>query len=511
MAASDKQNVLARMLGAIRGDSKRLAPAHDHYDGWMNFTTGAGTALDKTRHTFYAPLQPLTDGELEALYYGDDISARAIDDRADEMFRRGYKLEGSQKDDVSAALRLLDVDCRLRDVIGWGDLYGGAGVVMGVDDGQDPREPLNVEASRGIKFLNVVDRRHLHPLTYYSDALSPKFGMPERYTITPAFGGGSGYGATNIEVHESRILVHRATRVDPVAMRRLDGWSYSALQRPYDVIRQFANAYAAAGQLMYDAGQGVLRVSKLIAQLGSPNRQKILERFMMFDQQRWSGRTAIVDKDGEDFTRQPVQVAGIADLLDRFMMRLASAYRMPVTLLMGRSPAGENATGESDLQLWRESVKRDQVAKLEPMLHRLVMIQTAGNWDGKTGESANGIEWIALQEPDDEATEKVEYIRAQRWALYGPGNGGMGALTGEQICAIEFAKKPIEDVVDSEALMKAIKADNELLKNPPKQPPPNAATFTGKPPAPGAPNDGSTSGTQSPAPPAEDARGTPQR
>lgn len=479
MGVADKQNVLARVLDAIRDRQPEPLPQIARFDSWQNFATGAGTSIDKTRHTFFAPLRQLDYGELESLYYGDDICARVVDDRADEMFRRGYQLEGTQKQDVLTLFRSLGVDGHLRDDVGWGNLWGGAGMVLGVDDGQDPTMPLNLEAVRGLKFINVVDRRYLQPTKFYDQPLSPKFGQPERYVITPAFGGGY---SQNVEVHETRIIIHRATRIDPITSRRIAGWSYSVLQRPYDVIRQFANSYAAAGQLMYDAGQGVLKVSKLIQLLASSQRQKLLDRLMQADQQRYAGRIMVIDKDGEDFSRNPVQVAGVPDLLDRFMMRLAAATRMPVTRLMGRSPAGENATGASDEQMWYDSVKRDQVSTLEPMVFRLLMIATAGKWDGKSGENANGIDWIGLEEPDDEAAEKVELMRAQRWAIYGPGQTGIGALTGEQIAAIEFLKKPIEDVVDDAALMKAINDDNELLKNPPKTPPPSMAAFTGAPP-----------------------------
>ena len=40
---------------------------------------------------------------------------------------------------------------------------------------------------------------------------------------------------------------------------------------------------------------------------------------------------------------------GLPDVYDRVMMDVAGAAKTPVTKLFGRSPAGMNATGESDM------------------------------------------------------------------------------------------------------------------------------------------------------------------
>ena len=47
---------------------------------------------------------------------------------------------------------------------------------------------------------------------------------------------------------------------------------------------------------------------------------------------------------------------------------LSSLTNIPQTLLFGRSPAGMNATGESDLENWYNFVERIQKLMLKPNL-----------------------------------------------------------------------------------------------------------------------------------------------
>lgn len=450
-----KRGLLTRVWDAIVGKQ----------DGWINQTTGAGDiSRDKMMQGFFGPIQTLDYGELESLYYGDDVCERIVDALPDEAFRRGYELEGPLADKVEDLIKPLDCNVKLRDGFGWARLWGGAALVLGVDDGQDSTMPLNVKAAKGIKFINVVDRRYINPVTYYEEALSPKFGLPKTYQVTPAFGGPQSATGANILVHETRLVRFWGTRIDPITTRRLAGWSYSVLQRPYDVIRMFASGFQAAGQLMYDAGQGVFKVTGLAQQMTGPNKNAILQRFANLDMQRWAGRILLVDKDGEDFDRKPVQISGVSDLLEHFEMRLAAAARMPVTLLMGRAPAGLDATGESDMRQWYDSVKSAQINTVEPALVKILDILTMGGW---SADETNKVVWAGLEEPNDKDDAEVDKIEAETFQIY----NAVGALSGEQIALMKFAKKSAEDVIDEDALAQVVEADYELAKNPPPTPP----------------------------------------
>ncbi|MFP3681974.1 DUF1073 domain-containing protein, partial [Pseudomonas sp. SIMBA_041] len=56
------------------------------------------------------------------------------------------------------------------------------------------------------------------------------------------------------------------------------------------------------------------------------------------------------------------------------MLDISGASEIPVTRLFGRSPAGMNATGESDLQNYYEVVQQQQESTLGPILDKLLPI-----------------------------------------------------------------------------------------------------------------------------------------
>ncbi|MCG6197883.1 DUF1073 domain-containing protein, partial [Anoxybacillus sp. LAT_38] len=57
-----------------------------------------------------------------------------------------------------------------------------------------------------------------------------------------------------------------------------------------------------------------------------------------------------------------------------FMLDIAGACQIPVTKLFGRSPAGMNATGESDMQNYYEVIQQQQESILGPVLDKLLPI-----------------------------------------------------------------------------------------------------------------------------------------
>jgi hypothetical protein len=81
----------------------------------------------------------------------------------------------------------------------------------------------------------------------------------------------------------------------------------------------------------------------------------------------------ILNKD-DDFQTHQYTFSGLNDIYESFMLDVAGAAEIPVTKLFGRSPAGFNATGESDSKNYYETIEQKQTSKLEPVLDKLLPI-----------------------------------------------------------------------------------------------------------------------------------------
>jgi phage-related protein (TIGR01555 family) len=435
------------------------------YDAWQNSLIGYGTSRDKVTAGGFAVLEPLSWVELQNLYYGDDIAARICDAKPEDMLRRGFKLEDyAGADELDDQLEQLGFEEKIGLAMTWANVYGGACLVIGADDGQEPMYPLDVERVRSVKFLNVVDRRFVYPISYYQDPQKAGFGEPEVYQVVSGLGGTIGF------VHESRMIRFFGIKADPVTARSLGGWGYSVLQRVYEVMRQFATAFGSASQLTVDAGQAVFKIDGLLRMIASGEEQVMLGRMASVDMQRSSGRAVVLDSESEEFERQTVSLGGLSDILEMMMLRMSGAAKMPQTKLFGRSPSGMNATGESDMEQWYEECAAGQRKQLKPTFVKMLNVLTAGKWDGD-------VVFPPMQDPDEKKQADTDLVKAQTWKIYAV---DIQAIQPEQVALAQFGDTPVE--VDVVALKKIVELETKLAleeaKNPPPPPPmlPGAAT-----------------------------------
>jgi uncharacterized protein len=82
-------------------------------------------------------------------------------------------------------------------------------------------------------------------------------------------------------------------------------------------------------------------------------------------------RGVLIDSE-EDFGRQQTPIAGLPEILEKFMFRVAAASDMPASMLFGQAPAGLNATGESDIRFYYDHLKNQQDRHLRPALEKLL-------------------------------------------------------------------------------------------------------------------------------------------
>lgn len=534
-----------RWLDKLLG--RDLRPNVYRQDNWVNPYLGFGTPRDKMIASCYQVDVLLNSMELDALYYGSDVAAKIVDFRPREMFRRGYEVridgtddeedepvdsadepddaeipvtfdaadypaeddeeerdepaptDDSQDTDIPDQLmsraRELELDKKLLSAFIWGRLYGGCLVILGLNDGQGMSQPLVDERVRELLYVHVIDRRYALAMTYYSDPLHPKFGMPETYQIgDPMFGNWS-------IVHESRCIRIEGVEVDARRRRQNAGWGHSVLQRPYETLRDFSTAFQAAGYMLSDASQGVFKLHGLIDAIAAKQEAAIQARMQLVDMSRGVARSVLLDAgQNEEFSKVSTSFAGVSDMLDRFMLRLSAAADMPVTILMGRSPSGLNATGESDFRAFYATVESDQKNILKPILQRVyeLIAYSLGIRD------IDGLDFYfcPLWSPTDKEEADLELAVAQKDQIY----LNLGVLHPSEVALSRYGGGQFSQSteIDVDSRKKELKNDIKMALNPPA-PPPIAAGKPGQPPNKNAPPPQANNGNLAPnqAPPGQ--------
>ncbi len=466
--------------------SRLWTAARSRLDGWQNVLTGIGVyGVDKSESAQILPVVDIDDEMLTWLYDGDDVAARIVNAVVDDSLRQGYEIvitpDEDNKDSLMAAKQagadvVADLEDRLQatqklsDAWSWGRLFGKGFVYMLADEGgnTDQSEPLNTKRLRRIDSLMILDRRDLYPSRYYSDPSSPKFGEVSHYRIQSIGDSNNvnGQQMIGLEIHESRLLVFGGARTTIRKRAERMSCDLSVLQRVHDVIRDFNMSWKALSNMLAAASQGVFKMQGLIELIAGGEQAIMQQRMGLVDVQRSVGRSLVMDAENESYEQIATHFTGVPDSLRVFMLRISSAAEMPLTKLMGQSPAGMNATGESDRIIWAETVESQRHHNLEPELVRLadlVMLSSDGPTKGRLPERWE-LEWPALIHMTDEQVATIRKTIADADKIYldtgvafpeeiaisrfGPGGWSMETMLQLEDRAEILKGEPLDDDTD---------------------------------------------------------------
>lgn len=412
-------------------------------DGWQNVVTGVGTALDK-RTGGTVTLDIVPDIEARDLWRASDLAKRIIEELPKDALREGIQIKMDDKEIAEDVIAFL-ADLPGPSIVGKGAIaswtrarqferaYGGAAIFPVINDAAGSLDvPLDENNIQSIVRLQVFEARQLQPLSYYQDPEHPKFGEPEVYQVMPLTSHG---GESYATIHETRLIIYPGIRVsaEDLAGCRM-GWGDNVLTPVRSVLNDFELSFGGAAHLLQDFAQGVIKLdglAEIVAMDGTGSASKRLELM------NWarSMLKAIVMDSKDSFERVTTNLTGLPEMIDRFMFRLAAAANMPVTKLMGMSPAGMNATGESDTRGWYDTVSSDQTYQL-PMIERLVQLVLLSK-DGPAGgiEPDNwSVEFPPLWQPSETETANARKAQAETDAIY----LDRGVLSPEEVARARF-------------------------------------------------------------------------
>lgn len=389
-------------------------------DGFQNVLTGVGTSRSKTSAGGYVPDDILTPPELETLFECNDLAAKIVAKPVEDALRDGFSLRrrnakpGTFTEESTAILdRLKELD--LREAVkrggAFGRLLGGAGSVLGVAGGGALDTPLDDTKVTRVERLLEWTRQEMVATEWELD------GTASVYWWSPTPKGGR--AIQPMRIHRSRLLVYPGALTTPRSRSHNQYWDLSVLQRVLSALRSFDGMFASTDAMFADASQAVFRLQGLIqglAEADGEGQQDVQTRLAMMDVLRSTAKAIVLDagdetgRGAEDFSVVDRATLGTLDkVIGQYYVRLAAAANMPLTVLLGMAPQGMNATGESDMVLYFNTVDAYRRDVLEPRILRVVRMvaQELGDTQPKDWE----VVWpeLARPKPLDVATaEKMK-------------------------------------------------------------------------------------------------------
>ena len=152
-------------------------------------------------------------------------------------------------------------------------------------------------------------------------------------------------------------------------------WGVPEYMRIHRAVRDAEVAHGSSVKLLDRAVQAVYSMKGLTTELAMEGGEdRILQRLQLIDMARGLMNTVTVDADGEDYSFRQFSFSGVSEVIDTTCNYLSALTNIPQTILFGRSPAGMNSTGQSDMENWYSYVERIQKRVLKNNLRYLLAV-----------------------------------------------------------------------------------------------------------------------------------------
>ena len=181
-------------------------------------------------------------------------------------------------------------------------------------------------------------------------------------------------------------------------------------------LRETVTAHTDSVKLLERSVQAIYSMKGLASLLTTDDGEnQVLKRLQLVDTSRGLLNSIAIDSEGEQYDFKTFQFSGVKDVIDATCNMLSALTNIPQTILFGRSPAGMNATGDSDFESYYNFVEKIQRLMLKRNLRTLLdVVFRAGIASGDVAEEPDyKLEFKPLWSLSDTEQATVDQTKAQ--------------------------------------------------------------------------------------------------
>lgn len=382
-------------------------------DSMLNVATGIGKKnRDKTMNTTVQADDILADEELSTCYR-EGLVSTIVDTIPDDGTKKGWLYKNDEKKKIKDKLESLKFTQALNKAWKYMRIYRGSLIVMISNVELD----MPLAPSEDIRQLRIYSaaRINLTSIDIVTDPKSPYFEEVEFYKVRLKNG-------TEIKVHASRCLVFKG-ELPPDDDTELDVqyryWGLSTIQKTWTPVQWYLSSMQGVANIMQELILGKYKMENL-SQIMSMNNSDAIEKIMLRLEAMSLSKSilnAVMIGANDEYTRDSANLAGAGDILDRMGLLICCVSGYPFTKLFGRSPAGENATGEGDRDNYIDNVASDQQDVLKPVINKLAAYVGLQVYGGSPEDY--GVErFNSIEDPNEKEVAETNKINADVDQIY---------------------------------------------------------------------------------------------
>ena len=421
-------------------------------DVWANTYSGLGTSqYDPSVQTQYYTTYDITSRPqvIRAMMRSNPLGRKIVEKQVKMAWGSGvgYQVSGGgdgAERDLHGELRRLEVQAKIQRARTFGRAFGGALLIMSVDDGLDPSEPLDLDRVRRLLYLRAVDRWDI-PQQEIDKSGGPRDGETEFYIIS------SSHTASRIRIHHSRVIRFEGLEVDRYTKGTIGNWSDSVLQPAYDAVRDIDSGGQSLSSQLASAVQSVYKIKGLHEQILAGNREFVEDWIASLELFRSHLRAVGLDADNEDLQYLARPLGDSVTVYHALMHRVAAAADMPVTELFGMSPSGLSTDDQSGTRRFYDKItaeerQGEQGRALDRVLEVITNQSLVPSLDGAEVLYS----WPSLYSPTAKEEAELTKLRADTAVTL----IGAGVVTAEEVrqMASEMLAIDLETQAEVEAV-----------------------------------------------------------
>lgn len=383
-------------------------------DGFANVLARLGQVrgAKDAGNSYY--LTALSFEEIEAAYRTSWFR-KIVDIPPFDMTRqwRAWQADDQQIGAIEKIERKLRIASKVRRAMTWGRLYGGAGLILGIKGqaSQTPLDPLTITKD-SLLYVHVVSIRNgLTAGEIDNDPLSETFGEPSVYRLT---GGGASGAPVSVDIHPTRVVRFIGNELPAVLGSGAvlgtiggvnpSGWGDSLWHVMQEAVKHSDSTHAGIAAMILEAKVDVYKIPGLMGKISTPAYEtSLVSRFNLGNQLKSINNALLTDAE-EEWQQKTQTFTGLPEVAALFLSVMAGLADIPATRLLGKSPDGMNATGDSDTRNYYDMLKSRQELEVRPSIETLDEVLIRSALGSRPDEI--GYEWNPLYQmtPAEKAT-----------------------------------------------------------------------------------------------------------
>ena len=343
------------MSGVSKDEYKEMNMAFDSAGGFNTIYESL------TQHAYDLGQYPITSfvgyGVLQQIAQQGLIRA-CIQTVSDDLSRKWIKIDGcddpQKLEIIENELKKLHIKDLFHKAVTTTGYMGGAFIF--IDTGEDDLtlplaiNDLSAELKEGskVKFV-VVDPVNVSPIEYNCiDPLRDDYMQPRMWQVLGK------------RVHASRLLPFVENQPPMLLKPNYNFLGIPQAQILWDYVMHFNQTRASTARLLEKISLLVVQTD-MDAVLSDEHGIELFDAKMEFlERYRNNDSVFVCDKESEGVMNVQTTIAGCTDVVRQSLELIACINRTPAVKLLGISPSGFNATGESDLKNYYDYVASKQ-------------------------------------------------------------------------------------------------------------------------------------------------------